>query len=220
VPPPLDLLAPLLRGLWVTLIITAGGLGVAATAAFLAGLGRVSSRAWINVLAGVYVDFFRGTSALVQLFWAYFVLPLLGIRLEAITVGVVVLGLNIGAYGAEVVRSAIQAVPQTQHEAAQALNFTPSQTMRRIVLPQALLAMIPPFGNLMIELLKSTALVSLITLSDLTFEAQSLRTETLRSGEVFGLVLAVYFLVAQSMAASVKYLERRLAVGQDYGGVR
>jgi len=192
---------------------------LAAVAAFAAGLARLSRHRWVRLPAIVYIDLFRGTSALVQLFWAYFALPLLGIRLDAMTVGIVVLGLNIGAYGAEVVRGAIQAVPTAQHEAAVALNFTERQIMWRITIPQALLAMLPPFGNLLIELLKSTALVSLITLSDLTFQGQLLRSATLRSAEIFTLVLVLYFLVALSITYALRWLERRLAAGRDYGGV-
>jgi polar amino acid transport system permease protein len=216
---PFDLLPALLQGLWITLLITAGGAMVAVVAALAAGLARLSRHAWVSIPALVYIDLFRGTSALVQLFWAYFALPLLGIELDAMTVGITVLGLNIGAYGAEVVRGAIQAVPAEQHEAAIALNFTERQALRRIIFPQALLAMLPPFGNLLIELLKSTALVSLITLSDLTFQGQLLRTATLRSSEIFTLVLILYFLTAQIISYAVRWLERRLAMGRDYGGL-
>lgn len=213
-----ELAGKLLPGLKVTIVITVSSALLALVASFIAGLARLSKRAWLNVPALVYIDLFRGTSALVQLFWAYFALPLLGIRLNAMTVGIVVLGLNIGSYGAEVVRGAVQAVPRDQRDAAVALNFTPTQTMRRIILPQALVAMLPPFGNLLIELLKSTALVSLITLADLTFEAQLLRSETLRSAEVFTVVLVMYFLAAQAMNRGVKAFERRLTAGRDYGG--
>ena len=217
-PPPLDLLPTLLQGLRITLLITAGGAVVAALAAFAAGLARLSRHAWMKIPALAYIDVFRGTSALVQLFWAYFALPLLGIKLTAMTVGITVLGLNIGAYGAEVVRGAVQAVPADQHEAAIALNFTERQAMWRIILPQAVLPMLPPFGNLLIELLKSTALVSLITLGDLTFQAQLLRGATLRSAEIFTLVLCLYFLVALAISRSMRWLERRLAFGRDHGG--
>ena len=99
-----------------------------------------------------------------------------------------------------------------QYEAALALNFNERQTMWRIILPQALRAMLPPFGNLLIELLKSTALVSLITLSDLTFQGQLLRASTLRSAEIFVLILLIYFLVAQIISFCVRRLEVRLAV--------
>lgn len=219
-PPPVDLLPPLLQGLIVTVELTVGGALVACLAAFSGGLGRLSRYRVLRGVARAYIDLFRGTSALVQLFWVYFALPLLGITLTATTTGLLVLGLNTGAYGAEVVRGAIQAVPKAQREAALALNFTERQTLWRIVLPQATLAMLPPFGNLLIELLKNTALVSLITLSDLTFQGQILRAATLRSGEIFGLLLVIYFLLALSMTFGMRRLERKLAIGRDYGGGR
>lgn len=217
---PLDWLPTLLQGLRITLVTALGGAVVAALAAFSAGLARLSRHAWLRIPALVYIDLFRGTSALVQLFWAYFALPLLGIRLDAITVGIAVLGLNIGAYGAEVVRGAVLAVPIQQYEATIALNFTERQAMRRIILPQALPAMLPPFGNLLIELLKSTALVSLITLNDLTFQAQMLRSATLRTTEIFTEVLVLYFLLALAISRIVRGLERYLAAGRDPGGLR
>lgn len=211
---PLDLLPALLKGLWVTLQITAGGALVALLAAFTAGLARLSRRAWLRWAALLYIDLFRGTSALVQLFWGYFALPAFGINLDAMTVAIAVLGLNIGAYGAEVVRGALQAVPREQREAATALNFSQRQALWRVILPQAVALMLPPAGNLSIELLKSTALVSLITLGDLTFQAQLLRTSTLRSAEIFGLVLLLYFVVAQLLACFFRALERRTAAGR------
>jgi polar amino acid transport system permease protein len=145
----------------------------------------------------------------------YFVLPFFGISVEPLVAGIVVLGLNIGAYGAEVVRGAIQAVPAAQWEAAAALNFSTRQTRWRIVIPQALPAMLPPAGNLLIELLKSTALVSLVTLGDLTFVAQTLRADTLRTPEIFSLVLLIYFGVALVMNYGVRRLERRLSFWRD-----
>jgi polar amino acid transport system permease protein len=163
---------------------------------------------------------FRGSSALVQLFWFYFVLPLFGLNLSAIAVGVLVLGLNTGAYGAEIVRGAILAVPRGQWEAALTLNLTAWQTMRRVVLPQALPAMLPPAGNLLIELLKNTALVSLITLTDLTFRAQTLRSETLKTETIFTLVLVMYFGTALMLTALMRGLEALLSRGLERGGVR
>ena len=219
-PPPLDLLPALLEGLVVTAELTLGAAALAIVAAFLAGLGRLSRNSVLKASSRIYVDLFRGTSALVQLFWVYFALPLLGVRLDAMTAGIVVLGLNAGSYGSEVVRGAIQAVPREQYEAAAAVNLSERQTMWRVILPQAALAMIPPFGNLFIELLKGTALVSLITLSELTFQGQTLRAATLRSGEIFGLILVLYFLFALMISSGMKRLERRLAVGRDWGGVR
>lgn len=206
------LLPPLLDGLAMTLRITVGAAALAVPLALLAGLARLSPHRWIRWPATTYVEVFRGTSALVQLFWFYYVLPLFGLKLPAVTVGIVVLAANAGAYGAEVVRGAIQAVAPGQREAAVALNMTSAQSMRRIVLPQAFPAMLPPAGNLLIELLKNTALVSLITITDLTFRGQMLRAETLRTTEVFLLLLLLYFAVALVITAGIRLLERRFRV--------
>jgi polar amino acid transport system permease protein len=214
-PAPLDLLPSLLSGLLVTLEVTAGGAAVALVMAFAGGLGRLSRIGPVRVLAGAYVEIFRGTSALVQLFWVFFVLPFVGISVEPMPAGILVLGLNIGAYGSEVVRGAMQAVPVEQREAAVALNLSPARALWGIVIPQALPVMVPPAGNLLIELLKSTALVSLITLGDLTFAAQSLRADTLRTPEIFSLVLLLYFAVALVLSRGMRRLERRLSVWRD-----
>ena len=203
---------PLLEGLAVTLEIMAGAVVLAVPLALAAGIGRLSTLRPMRWVASIYVEVFRGTSALVQLFWFYFVLPLFGVQLPAMLVGIVVLALNAGAYGAEVVRGAIRAVPPGQREAGVALNLTRGQIMRRIVVPQAIPAMLPPAGNLLIELLKNTALVSLITITDLTFRGQLLRSETLRTTEIFALMLLMYFAVALLITAGVRLLERRVRV--------
>ncbi|MGS1108456.1 ectoine/hydroxyectoine ABC transporter permease subunit EhuC [Achromobacter anxifer] len=207
-----ELAPPLLQGLAVTLEIMAGAVVLAVPLALAAGIGRLSSMRPLRWIAAVYVEVFRGTSALVQLFWFYFVLPLFGVQLPAMLVGIVVLALNAGAYGAEVVRGAIRAVPPGQREAGIALNLTRGQIMRRIVVPQAVPAMLPPAGNLLIELLKNTALVSLITITDLTFRGQLLRSETLRTTEIFTLMLLMYFAVALLITAGVRLLERKVRV--------
>ena len=207
----LQFAGPLVEGLRITLRLTILGAALGVVCSVLAGLGRTSTFAPLRWLCTVYVEVFRGTSALVQLFWFYFALPFLGVRLNAMTAGVLVLGLNMGAYGAEVVRGALSAVPQGQREAATALSFTRSQILWRIILPQAVLPALPPFGNLLIELLKNSALASMITLSELTFSAQVLRSDTLQTVPIFTTVLLMYFLVAQIIAYSVRSLERNLA---------
>jgi polar amino acid transport system permease protein len=207
----LEFFPPLLEASIVTVEITFLAAVVGLTFALAAGLGRLS-RIWVvRALARAYVEFFRGTSALVQLFWLFYVLPLFGIFLEPVTVAVVGLGLNVGAYGAEVVRGSILAVDKGQFEAATALNMTRMQSMRRVILPQAVVGMMPPFGNLFIELLKSTSLVSLITITDVTFRAAQLNVLTLRSTELFGIVLNIYFLMALVIIFFMRNVERRLA---------
>lgn len=203
-------LLPLLHGLAVTVALTAAASALAIPIAVAAGLGRGAHSVLLRAPARIYVETFRGTSALVQLYWFYFALPLLGIRMGAMTAGIAVLALNTGAYGAEVVRGAIRAVPPGQTDAAVALGLSRGRALRRVILPQAAVAMLPPAGNLLVELLKNTALVSLVTVADLTFQAQVLRAATLRSGLIFGGILVVYYLLAQVIAWSVRAVERRL----------
>lgn len=207
-----ELAPPLLEGLGVTLQVMAGAVVLAVPLALAAGICRLSTLRPVRWISSIYVEVFRGTSALVQLFWFYFVLPLFGVQLPAMLVGIVVLALNAGAYGAEVVRGAIRAVPPGQREAGVALNMTRGQIMRRLIVPQAVPAMLPPAGNLLIELLKNTALVSLVTITDLTFRGQLLRSETLRTTEIFTLMLLLYFAVALVITAGVRLLERRVRV--------
>jgi len=197
----------------VTLLLFVGGCALAAPVAILAGLGKLSSRRMIRGLAVSYIEFFRGTSALVQLYWVYFALPLIGIELGAFLSGILVLGLNSGAYGAEVVRGAIQAVPKGQIEAAKALNLSSGLILRRIVFPQAAIMMIPSATNLLIELLKNTSLASLITLSEMVFEGQVLRATTLRTAEIYGLLLVLYSLIARLITMGMRSLETALGKG-------
>ncbi|MCG8594112.1 MAG: ectoine/hydroxyectoine ABC transporter permease subunit EhuC [Kiloniellales bacterium] len=180
--------------------------------ATLMGLMRLSHNAVVRGTATVYIEIFRGTSLLVQLFWIFFVLPLFGISLEKFTAGFVAVGMNLGAYGAEVVRGAIQAVPKGQYEAALALNMSPATRMRRIILPQALMIMLPPWGNLLIELLKGTALVALISVSDLMFEAKQINGTTFLSIEAFGSALVLYYVMARLVVTpGMRSLERLMS---------
>ena len=217
----IELLPLLLQGAWITVKVTFFGSLLAITCALIAALARLSPVAPLRWLVITYIEVFRGSSLLVQLFWLYFVLPLppFDVEMSAFAVAVVGLGLNIGAYGAEVLRGAIRSVHRGQHEACQALNMTSLTRMRRIILPQALLAAIPSGNNLMIELLKNTSLVSLITLSDLAFRARQLDQATLMTLEIFGLALVIYFVLAQAINFGMRQLERRLARGRMRGGL-
>ena len=206
-----EYLQPLLRGAEITAEIAAASMVLGAILAFAAGLARTSAPWPFRAAAVCYVEIFRGTSLLVQLFWLFYALPLLGVSFTPIVTGILGLGLNIGAYGAEVVRGAVLAVPRDQHEAARALNLPPARTLRRIVLPQALPEMMPPFGNLAIQNLKDTALVSMITIGDLTFRAQQLRNITLDSIPIYTLTLLLYFAMALALMALMRRLERLVA---------
>lgn len=211
-----------MQGAWVTVQVTFWGSLLAIASAVLAALGRLSPIGPLRWLAITYIEIFRGTSLLVQLFWLYFVLPMppFNIEMSAFAVAVVGLGLHIGAYGAEVMRGAIRSVAKGQYEACTALNMTPLRRFTRIILPQALLAAIPPGTNLLIELLKNTSLVSLITLSDLAFRARQLDQATFMTLEIFALALLLYFLMAQVINLGMRLLERRLARGRMRGGLQ
>jgi polar amino acid transport system permease protein len=213
----LPAIAAAVIGLAVTVAVTLGAAPVAVVAAAVAGMGKIFAPAPLRWLATAYIETFRGTSAVVQLFWLFFVLPHFGVSLSPLTVGILALGLNVGAYGAEVVRGAILAVPRSQWEAGTALNLTRAQALYRIILPQAFISMIPPWGNLFIELLKATSLVSLITLSDLTFKAQQINQNTLRTVDVFSLVLLLYLALSVLITLGVRALEHRAARGAAQG---
>jgi len=205
----LEFLPILLRGAAVTIEITASAAALAVLFAFASGLARLSSLALLRRLSLVYIELFRGTSLLVQLFWLFFVLPHFGIELSPFQTAVIGLALNIGAYGGEVVRGAILAVPAGQTMSATALGLEPAQAMRYVILPQAILRMLPMWGNLLIELLKGTALVSLITVPDLAFRAYQLNQATFRTAEIFSLVLVLYGLIALVIVACTRGLEYR-----------
>ncbi len=214
-----ELLPLLLQGTLVTLRITAAAALLAAVLAFLAALAKLARWRPLRWAANVYIEVFRGTSLLVQLFWLFFVLPLppFNLTMTPYTVAVLGLGLNIGAYGAEEMRGAQASVPLGQIEAAVALNIPPLRRFLDIVLPQALVNAIPPLTNLLIELLKGSSLVSLITLADLSFRANQLVQATFRSQEIFLLTLLIYFLLAQAISGAMRLLERRLGRGLAHG---
>lgn len=186
---------------WDGTLVTAGqfllATALAIAIALTAGLMKLSRNRIVHGAAVVYIEIFRGTSLLVQLYWIFFVLPLFGITLEKFTAGFVAVGMNLGAYGAELVRGGIQSVPKGQWEAAYALSMSPAKRMWRIILPQAFVNMLPPWGNLLIELLKNTALVALISVSDLMFEAKQINGSTFLSAQTFGTALIIYYILAR-----------------------
>ncbi|MEM5436372.1 ectoine/hydroxyectoine ABC transporter permease subunit EhuC [Paraburkholderia diazotrophica] len=205
----------IMKGAVATVELTVMGAVLALVMAFVAGLGRLSPFSAVRALATTYIEFFRGTSVFVQLFWAYFVLPMIGLTLTPLQAGVLALGLNVGAYGAEVVRGAIVAVGQEQRSACIALNLSVYQRMRHVILPQALPLMLPTFGNNAIELLKGTAVVSLISLGDMTFQAQVVRSQTGNTLIPFATILALYFAMACLISFAMRKLERRMTFGLD-----
>jgi polar amino acid transport system permease protein len=202
----------LLRGLLVTVLVTVLGTILAAVTAFTAGLARLSEHRFVNWPAAIFVEVFRGTSLVVQLFWLFFALPAFGIQLAPLTAAVLALGLNEGAYGAEIVRGTISSRAAGQNEACVALGMGRALRLRRVLIPQAIPAMLPPFGNVMVDLLKNTSLVSLVTVSDLTFRAGFVRNAMGQTTAVYLIILVIYFVLSQAISVFSKWMERRFAL--------
>ncbi|MBJ6638837.1 ectoine/hydroxyectoine ABC transporter permease subunit EhuC [Streptomyces sp. NPDC093248] len=209
-----------LKGIWTTVQLLVFSALLATAVSFVVGVAR-THRLWIvRFLAGFYTEVFRGTSALVMIFWVFFVLPVaFGWQLVPLWAGTLALGLTYGAYGSEIVRGALNAVDPAQREGGIALGFTPWQRLRLIVLPQAVPEMIPSFSNLLIELLKGTALVSVMGMGDLTFSANLVRLALQQSAEIYTYVLLIYFAIAFVLTRLMRGLEKRLkaGVGKDPG---
>lgn len=203
-----------LKGVWVTVQLLFFSTLLATAVSFVVGIARTSSKWVVRFLAGFYTEVFRGTSALVMIFWVFFVLPpAFGWQLVPLWAGTLALGLTYGAYGSEIVRGALTAVDAAQREGGIALGFTPWQRMRLILLPQAVPEMVPPFSNLLIELLKGTSLVSVMGMGDLTFSANLVRLALQQSAEIYTYVLLIYFVIAFLLTRVMRGLEKRLRSG-------
>lgn len=202
-------LPALLSGAVVTLQVSVLAALVFYVSAFVAGVCKSSRNRAARWTATVYVEVFRGTSLLVQLFWFFFVLPEFGIVLSPMVAGVLGVGLNFGAYGAEIVRGALIAVPKGQHEACIALNIPRWKRMVRIVIPQAVPIMIPGLGNLTIEMIKATAVVSAVTLVDITYASVQQNQLHYRTIEIFLVTLLLYYCFSQLVRMGAAILEDR-----------
>jgi His/Glu/Gln/Arg/opine family amino acid ABC transporter permease subunit len=203
-----DNLGPLLAGLVLTIELTVVVIALSLVFALLVALGGMS-RFWpLKWLVKIYIEVIRGTPLLLQLVYIYYVLPEIGIRLNAFTAGVIGLTLNYSAYISEVYRSGIQAIGRGQHDAAAALGMTGPLAMRRIILPQAIRIVIPSLGNYFIGLFKDTALCSVVSIQEVLFTAQILAAQSFQYFTLYTVVGVMYFCVSFPAARLVGYLER------------
>ena len=196
-------------GLSVTLQLSLGGAVVAFLVAVILGLAAISGHAVPRTISRIIVEFFRGTSLVVQLFFIYYVFPELGLTFDAVTCGVIALGLNYGAYGSEVVRGSLNAVPKGQWETATALSMPWMTKIRRIIWPQAWALMLPGLNNLMIMLVKGTAIAFLIGLHDLTYASDEMRSGGVDTYVAYGIGFVIYYLVSLVFYSLLRLLERR-----------
>ncbi|NUS72438.1 MAG: ectoine/hydroxyectoine ABC transporter permease subunit EhuC [Corynebacteriales bacterium] len=203
-----------LPGVWITIQVTLYSALMAAVIAFVIGTMRTSQLWIVRFISGTYFEIFRGMSALVFMFWLVFSLPLIfQWQLVPMFAGVLAMGLTYGAYGSEIVRGALAAVPVAQREAGLALGFSRFDRLRRIEIPQAWPEMVPPLNNLLIELLKCTALVSTITVADMTFAGNLVRIGESESAPIYTLLLVVYFVMAFIITRGMRVVERQAKAG-------
>lgn len=201
-------LETLLGGWPATVMAAAGALIFALIFGLVIALLRLSRWRLLRFPAVAYVEFFRGTPVLVQLFVIYFGLPDLDVEPSPMQAAIVGLGLNGAAYLSEVYRAGIQAIHRGQMEAALSLGMTPARAMRDIILPQAVRTMLPPMTNFAIVLLKDTAAISVIAVPEIMFFARNLVTETLQSAVVYLMAGAIYMCMTIPMAHIAARLER------------
>ncbi len=205
-------LPALLEGAGITVSVSVLSFAAALLLGLLLALARLSHFMPLRVLAACYIQFIRGTPMLLQLFFIYYVLPYAGILLSPFVSGVLGLSINYAAYMAEVFRGGIQAIPKGQWEASAALGMSRRLLMRRIIVPQAIRVVIPPLGNFFVSIFKDSALVSVITLRDLTFTAEILAAATFKHFEIFAMVAAIYLAISYPTARLVAWVEHRLEI--------
>jgi polar amino acid transport system permease protein len=204
----------LLRGTIVTIEVTVGAIILGCLIGLVIGLGRLDPRRRIVFgLCTAYVSVIRGTPLLVQLFIWFFGLPRFGLNFPAFFCGIVGMGIYSGAYVSEIVRGAIQSIDRGQMEAARSIGMPYRMAMREIVVPQAVVRMIPPLGNEFIALIKNSSLVSLLTIADLTHEGQKIISTSYRSLEVYLAIALVYFVLTNLTGLGLRVVERRLGAG-------
>jgi polar amino acid transport system permease protein len=206
----------LLQGLVNTLAVTGTALAFGIPLGLALALARLSGRRLLAWPAGFVIEFFRTTPPLVQLFWFFFALPvLIRVEMTPFMASALTFSIQSSAFFAEVFRGGIVSVERGQWEAARAIGMTPSQSMRRIVLPQAVKRMIPAFMERAIELMKTTTLVAIVSYADLLYQANEIAQKTFRPLEVFTVVAGIYFVVILMISLLARRLERRLAVSGE-----
>jgi len=201
----------LATGALITIEVTASALGLGCVLGLLVGIGRLKpQRRVIFGICTAYLTFIRGTPLLVQLFLLFFGLPQFGILLPAFLCGVLGLGIYSGAYISEIVRGSIQSIDAGQMEAARSLGMSYRLAMRKVILPQAFVRMIPPLGNEFIALIKNSALVSLLTIDDVMHEGEKIISVSYRSLETYLVIAFIYLILTSATSFVLRRTERSL----------
>lgn len=200
-------LPELLRGAKLTILLTLAIFAISLVMGLLVALGRMSPYRVIRVPLTIYVEFIRSTPGLVQIYYIFYVFPFWGLTLEAVTAGILGLSLNYAAYLSEVFRSGIQSVAPTQREAATTIGLSYLQTLRFVILPQALRVVMPPLVNYLLALFKDTSLLSAITIQELLFSGLLIASTTYNHFVIFTEIAIIYFFICYPVALLASYLE-------------
>ena len=201
----------LMEGLSLTLLISFLALVISMALGLVVAVVRLSKNRGVSFIAATYVEFFRDTPVLVQLFWVYYVLPiLLGIQISAFGAALIGLTLHSAAFLGEIYRAGIQSVPAGHVEAAKVLGLGPVQTFVRIVLPQAFRTILPPLVNNFVDLIKLSSLASVFAVGEVTRKATELSAATFRPLEIFTFIALIYFFICWPLSMAMRVLERRL----------
>lgn len=203
----------LLQGIKFTLIVALGSLALSTVLGLVWALMRVSGIGWLATTAKIVVNTLRGIPILVQLFYIYFVLPEFGIALSALQAAIIGLGIAYSAYQSENFRAGIEAIDHGQIEAAQSIGMGWGMTMRRVILPQAIRLVLPPYGNIMVMMLKDSSQASTITVAELTLQGTLIASSTFKNMTVYTLVALLYLAMCLPLMALVSWLERRFGKG-------
>jgi polar amino acid transport system permease protein len=208
----IDWLPEFLNGAWATIWISFFSLIVALIVGLLIGLIRISRSKIAKFVTQSYVDIFRGTPVLIQIFFIYNGLPFFGIDLPDVFLGILAVGLNSSAYVAEILRGALEAIERGQMEAARSLGMSYGQAMRRIIIPQAVRIVIPPLTGEYNTLVKKTALLSVISIDELTRVGQRVLGVTFRPVEAWVPVFVIYFIINYVINRLSNLLEAKMAI--------
>lgn len=201
----------LMEGVVLTIVVTLGSVFLSSILGLVWAIMAVSKSRILRGISRTFITIIRGIPIIVQLFYIYFVLPELGINLTALQAGIIGLGLAYSAYQAENFRAGIEAIDKGQIEAAHSIGMTDGLIMRRVILPQAIRIVLPPFGNTIIMLLKDSSLVSTITVAELTRQGQLIASSTFDNMTVFTLVALMYLTMAVPLTFLTHHLEKRYA---------
>lgn len=204
----------LLKGTLVAIEIAAISIAIGLVIGLFAALMKISRYRILKIIADVYINFIRGTPLLVQLFLVYFALPQLGMKLDAFTSSIIALGINGGAYIAEIFRASIISIPYGQTEAARSLGMNYWQTMRKIVLPQAFRFSLPPLGNEANTIIKNTSLCSVITVQEIMHLSGRFASVNFAYLEFYIVASLLYLIVNYGLAQIVSALERKFSAGE------